>query len=182
MSFLKPILIAVIIILALLIIVKANRFATSDQPSNERPKDPVKPEKKPEKPNSQTPIEFFLVYVGRRVPVTHYPFTIGSRNDNDLIITDSTVSRQHAELFRKNGQNIGLAMTVIYLTEDRKQFILEFCVFPEFRGNGTGKACARALLDWGKANGARFAELNADDPRRTRFWASFGFIPNGRDR
>ena len=45
MSFLKPILIAVIIILALLIIVKANRFATSDQPSNERPKDPVKPEK-----------------------------------------------------------------------------------------------------------------------------------------
>ena len=104
MSFLKPILIAVIIILALLIIVKANRFATSDQPSNERPKDPVKPEKKPEKPNSQTPIEFFLVYVGRRVPVTHYPFTIGSRNDNDLIITDSTVSRQHAELFRKNGQ------------------------------------------------------------------------------
>ena len=104
MSFLKPILIAVIIILALLIIVKANRFATSDQPSNERPKDPVKPGKKPEKPNSQTPIEFFLVYVGRRVPVTHYPFTIGSRNDNDLIITDSTVSRQHAELFRKNGQ------------------------------------------------------------------------------
>ena len=104
MSFLKPILIAVIIILALLIIVKANRFATSDQPSNERPKDPVKPGKKPEKPNSQTPIEFFLVYVGRRVPVTHYPFTIGSRNDNDLIITDSTVSRQHAELFRKSGQ------------------------------------------------------------------------------
>ena len=88
----------------------------------------------------------------------------------------------HYILFRKNGQNIGLAMTVIYLTEDQKQFILEFCVFPEFRGNGTGKACARALLDWGKANGARFAELNADGPRRTRFWASFGFIPNGRDR
>ena len=40
----------------------------------------------------------------------------------------------HYILFRKNRQNIGLAMTVIYLTEDRKQFILEFCVFPEFRG------------------------------------------------
>ena len=38
------------------------------------------------------------------MPVTHYPFTIGSRNDNDMIITDSTVSRQHAELFRKSGQ------------------------------------------------------------------------------
>lgn len=104
MSFLKPILIAVIIILALLIIVKANRFATSDQPSSEKPKEPVNPKNSPEPSNTQTPIEFFIVYVGRRVPVTHYPFTIGSRNDNDLIITDSTVSRQHAELFRKNGQ------------------------------------------------------------------------------
>ena len=104
MSFLKPILIAVIVILTVLIIVNANSFATSDQPSGKQ-----KPEKEPPaspkpEPPMQTPIEFFIVYVGRRVPVTHYPFTIGSRNDNDLIITDSTVSRQHAELFRKNGQ------------------------------------------------------------------------------
>lgn len=103
MSFLKPILIAVIVILTVLIIIKANRFATSDQPSSEPPKEREKPQSPPEPP-MQTPIEFFIVYVGRRVPVTHYPFTIGSRNDNDLIITDSTVSRQHAELFRKNGQ------------------------------------------------------------------------------
>ena len=35
--------------------------------------------------------------------MTHYPCTIGSRSDNDLVITDSTVSRKHAELFLKNG-------------------------------------------------------------------------------
>ncbi len=106
MNILKPILIAVVIILAVLIIVKANRFSTADQPSEETPKKdlPDPPERPPVQTPTQTPIEFFIVYVGRRVPVTHYPFTIGSRNDNDLIITDSTVSRQHAELFRKNGQ------------------------------------------------------------------------------
>ncbi|MGM9630688.1 FHA domain-containing protein [Butyricicoccus sp.] len=104
MSFLKPILIAVIVILTVLIIVKANSFVTSDQPSA-KPKQEKEPPAPPQtEPPMQTPIEFFIVYVGRRVPVTHYPFTIGSRNDNDLIITDSTVSRQHAELFRKNGQ------------------------------------------------------------------------------
>ena len=75
MSFLKPILIAVIIILALLIIVKANRFATSDQPSNERPKDPVKPEKKPEKPNSQTRLNFswYMWAAAYRSPISPLP-------------------------------------------------------------------------------------------------------------
>ena len=50
--------------------------------------------------------------------------------------------------FRRDGQDIGLALSVVYASEDGKQFILEFCVFPEFRGNGTGAACAGALLAW----------------------------------
>ena len=104
-NILKPILIAVILILTVLIIVKANRFSTQDPPSDPPKNDPPKtPDSPPAPTPSSTPIEFFIVYVGRRVPVTHYPFKIGSRNDNDLIITDSTVSRQHAELFSKNGQ------------------------------------------------------------------------------
>lgn len=102
-NILKPVLIAVIIILAVLIIWKANRFTTADQPEKETKAPPESKKPSPERPSS-TPLEFFIVYQGRRVPVTHYPFTIGSRNDNDLIITDSTVSRQHAELFRKSRQ------------------------------------------------------------------------------
>lgn len=103
-NILKPVLIAVIIILAVLIIWKANRFTTADQPEKENNTPPEPKKTSPERSTSSTPLEFFIVYQGRRVPVTHYPFTIGSRNDNDLIITDSTVSRQHAELFRKSGQ------------------------------------------------------------------------------
>ena len=98
-NILKPVLIAVIIILAVLIIWKANRFTTADQPEKENTNSPEPKKKAPARAASSTPLEFFIVYQGRRVP-----FTIGSRNDNDLIVTDSTVSRQHAELFRKNGQ------------------------------------------------------------------------------
>ena len=44
--------------------------------------------------------------------------------------------------FHRGGQDIGFAMPVIFTTEDGKCFIMEFCVYPEFRGSGTGKACA----------------------------------------
>lgn len=83
--------------------------------------------------------------------------------------------------FRRDGQDIGLALSVVYASEDGKQFILEFCVFPEFRGNGTGAACAGALLAWGRENGAKYAELNCSDDRRERFCSRFGFARNGID-
>ena len=80
-------------------------------------------------------------------------------------------------------QDIGFAMPVIFTTEDGKCFIMEFCVYPEFRGSGTGKACAAALLDWAKKHGARYAELNyGGNERRRRFWESVGFIENGADQ
>ena len=78
-NILKPVLIAVIIILAVLIIWKANRFTTADQPEKETKAPPESKKPSPERPSS-TPLEFFIVYQGRRV------------------------SRQHAELFRKSGQ------------------------------------------------------------------------------
>ena len=84
--------------------------------------------------------------------------------------------------FRRDGQDIGFAMPVIYTTEDGKCFIMEYCVYPEHRGNGTGKECARVLLDWAREHGARYAELNyGGDPRREHFWRSVGFIKNGAD-
>ena len=100
MNFIKPILIAVLVVLTVLIIIKANRFATSG-PSESEGSQPKKAKPKRSAPGN---VDFYIVYVGRRVPVTHYPFTIGSRSDNDLVITDSTVSRKHAELFLKNGK------------------------------------------------------------------------------
>ena len=84
--------------------------------------------------------------------------------------------------FHRDGQDIGFAMPVIYTTEDGKCFIMEFCVYPEYRGNGTGRDCARVLLDWARENGAMYAELNdAGEERRERFWRSVGFQKNGAD-
>ena len=84
--------------------------------------------------------------------------------------------------FHRDGQDIGFAMPVTYTTEDGKCFIMEFCVYPEFRGNGTGKECARVLLNWAKENGALYAELNhGSNERRRHFWETVGFIENGAD-
>lgn len=84
--------------------------------------------------------------------------------------------------FQQNGQDIGFAMPVIFTSEDGKCFIMEFCVYPEFRGNGTGRKCVKVLLDWAKEHGALYAELNCGgDKRRQHFWASVGFIDNGAD-
>lgn len=84
--------------------------------------------------------------------------------------------------FCRGGQDIGFALPVIYNTEDGKCFIMEFCVFPEFRGDGTGRECARELLDWAKENGTLYAELNyGSNERRLHFWECVGFIENGVD-
>lgn len=97
-------------------------------------------------------------------------------------IHDRPQNRCHYLLFQRDGTDIGFALPVIYTTEDGKCFILEFCVYPQFRGNGTDKRCAAALLGWAKQNGAVYAELNfGNDPRRRHFWQSAGFVCNGAD-
>ena len=84
--------------------------------------------------------------------------------------------------FCRGEQDIGFAMPVIFTSEDGKCFIMEFCVYPECRGNGTGKECAKVLLNWAEENGALYAELNyGGNDRRLRFWKSVGFIENGVD-
>ena len=84
--------------------------------------------------------------------------------------------------FHRDGRDIGFAMPVIFTSEDGKCFIMEYCVYPEFRGNGTGKECARVLLEWAKENGALYAELNhGSNERRRHFWEAVGFIENGVD-
>ena len=88
----------------------------------------------------------------------------------------------HFLFLRREGEEIGFAMPVLYGSEDGKCFLLEFCVYPAFRGNGTGHACAEALLAWARARGMRYAELSCGgDPRRPRFWGRLGFRPNGAD-
>ena len=98
-------------------------------------------------------------------------------------IHDRGQDRSHYLFFSRDGQDIGFAMPVIYNSEDGKCFIMEFCVYPQFRGNGTGKDCAKALLRWEREHGALYAELNyGSNERRRRFWESVGFVLNGADQ
>ena len=84
--------------------------------------------------------------------------------------------------FRRDGRDIGFAMPVIFTSEDGKCFIMEYCVYPEFRGNGTGRECAGVLLDWAKERGALYAELNCGgSERRRHFCKNVGFVENGVD-
>lgn len=97
-------------------------------------------------------------------------------------IHDRPQDRCRYLFFHRAGQDIGLALPVIFTSEDGKCFIMEFCVYPQFRGNGTGKKCAKVLLDWAKTGGALYAELNyGGNLRREKFWQSVGFVKNGAD-
>lgn len=109
-------------------------------------------------------------------------FLSSEYHDHMMKIHSRPQDRCYFLFFHRDGGDIGFAMPVIYDTEDGKCFVMEFCVYPEFRGNGTGRECARELLDWAKENGALYAELNyGGDSRRERFWQSVGFRKNGAD-
>ena len=110
-------------------------------------------------------------------------YFLGSEyHDHMMKIHSRSQDRCHFLFFTRNGQDIGFVMPVIFTSEDGKCFVMEYCVYPEFRGNGTGKDCAKVLLDWAKANGALYMELNyGGDDRRLSFWKSVGFIENGVD-
>lgn len=94
---------------------------------------------------------------------------------------DSPQNPLYYLFFVRDGMEIGLSMPVLYNNEDGKCFLMEFCVYPQFRGNGTGTACAQALIDWGNTHGALYWELNCEGEQRARFWHRLGFVPNGVD-
>ena len=89
--------------------------------------------------------------------------------------------RHHMVYFRRDGERIGAASYCIYQSEDGKCFVLDFWVFPEFRGNGTGHRCFEALEAYAGADGAKYYELNSEKEDSVRFWKSLGFAEHGRD-
>jgi len=92
------------------------------------------------------------------------------------------IDKIHLAYFVENNQRIGAVSYCIYKSEDGKCFILDFWVFPMFRGNGTGHRCFEALLDYTQKDGAIYYELNCDGREdRMRFWKRHGFVENGID-
>ncbi len=87
----------------------------------------------------------------------------------------------HMIYFRREGVRIGAAQYCTYQSEDGKCFILDFWVFPEYRGNGTGHACFQALSAYAEADGAVYYALNCSKENSRRFWLSNGFADDGTD-
>ena len=91
------------------------------------------------------------------------------------------VDQHHMLYFVRNGVRIGAAQYNTYHSEDGKCFVLDFWVFPEFRGNGMGHKCYETLEKYTKAQDARYYELNVNKENSARFWASLGFVDHGED-
>ena len=89
--------------------------------------------------------------------------------------------KHHMVYFVHDGEKIGAAQYNTYQSEDGKCFILDFWVFPEYRGNGTGHECFEVLEAYTKADGALYYELNSEKENSIRFWKSLGFVENGVD-
>ena len=89
--------------------------------------------------------------------------------------------RHHMVYFMRDGERIGAASYCTYQSEDGQCFLMDFWVFPEFRGNGTGRLCYEALEQYTKADGAVYYELNSEKEDSVRFWKSLGYKENGVD-
>lgn len=89
--------------------------------------------------------------------------------------------RHHMVYFMDDNIKIGAAQYNTYQSEDGKCFILDFWVFPEYRGNGTGHKCFQTLENYTRSDGAKYYELNSTKEDSIRFWKSNGFIENGKD-
>ena len=92
-----------------------------------------------------------------------------------------SVNRHHMVYFVRDGERIGAAQYNTYQSEDGKCFILDYWVFPQFRGNGAGHACFEALERYTKPDGAVYYEINCTKENAVRFWKSLGFTENGVD-
>lgn len=91
------------------------------------------------------------------------------------------VDRHHMVWFTRNDVQIGAAQYCTYQSEDGKCFILDYWVFPEFRGNDTGHRCFEELEAYTKVDGAVYYEINCTRDNARRFWQSLGFRDIGMD-
>ena len=89
--------------------------------------------------------------------------------------------KHHMVYFMLDSVIIGATQYNTYQSEDGKCFILDFWVFPEYRGKGMGTKCFNALERYTKQDGALYYELNSEKENAVRFWKKLGFIENGTD-
>ena len=93
----------------------------------------------------------------------------------------SPVDPHHVIYFVEDGRRVGAAQYNTFSDEGGKCYLMDFWVFPEFRGAGMGHRCFEALEERTKKEGAALYEINSEKEDSVRFWKSLGFIENGTD-
>lgn len=83
--------------------------------------------------------------------------------------------------FLADGREVGFAFYVTYRSEDGRCFLVNFCIYPELRGQRLGERCFAALADHARQNGACYFELNTHSKQAAQFWKKLGFRYNGYD-
>ena len=91
------------------------------------------------------------------------------------------IDRHHMVYIKRDEERIGAAQYNTYQSQDGKCFILDYWVFPPFRGNGTGHRAFEALKEYTEKDGAKYYRINAEKDDSIRFWKSLGFIEDGID-
>lgn len=96
-------------------------------------------------------------------------------------LSNRQIDRLHLVFFEQDGAKIGFCTYCTYFSEDGKCFIINFCIYPEFRGQGFGKQCFNALEEKQYELGAKYFELNVSNEDNKGFWNCLGFQYNGYD-
>lgn len=86
-----------------------------------------------------------------------------------------------AYFFQQGDKQVGFVLFCTYLSEDGKCFLLDFCIYPEYRKQGLGKQCFELLEQVTREQGATYYECNTSNHEAKRFWESLGFVYNGFD-
>ena len=96
-------------------------------------------------------------------------------------LCERKVDQGKACFFVKDGKPIGFVFYCIYQSEDGKCFILDYCIYPEFRNQSLGRQCFHLLEENTKKEGASYYELNTNSRKAKHFWETLGFHYNGFD-
>lgn len=96
--------------------------------------------------------------------------------DHIMMLFEQKDDHLYIVLIKKDKCNIGFMTYIIYNAEDGKCFVLDYCIYPQFRNKGIGKK-AYYLLEKDFINrGATYIDLNISNTNNERFWNGNGFL------
>ena len=95
--------------------------------------------------------------------------------DHIMRLLERNVDPLYIVFINKDKTNIGFMTYVIYNSEDGKCFILDYCIYQQYRNNGIGKIAFNLLEKDFFDKGATYIDLNVSNTNNERFWVGNGF-------